>query len=417
MVMRWGLVCALAACGSRTPLAIDDGSSSGPGGSSSGSSGSSGGGPNPQNYDGGKYLPDGAPVDGCGDTQSSPTNCGACGNDCEGGACVKGVCQPIVLEGDERFPSTLAVDGSKVYWVNQTDPDYGKPPKSAIVRSVSRLGGEPTTLDTLSPGVGSSLHHDGQYLYFYRWVQWTVGDNPYSGSVTRLCADRTCPSKSLSGDVDDYAWQIALDANRIYFPTSKTGGLSQIDKNGSHPSPAGVFTTFFLTRLAVDDAFVYAVAVPNAAAGQTQPVMVVRFDKTKAGAPEPLMKGLIEGGDVLVDPKNLFVSDTKKIYRLTKSATPAVTPITPELKPGFLAMDDSRLYWLEFANKSTGAPSSLHWVRKDGTGLGSMTLAIDATSGPGLVVDDKAIYWVGTLAFLEPPNPPKGAIMKVVKPL
>jgi hypothetical protein len=416
MVPRWALVCvlALAACGTRTPLPIDDGAGGGGRGGSSSGSGSSGG-PNPQNYDGGKYLPDGAPVNGCGDTQASPSNCGACGHDCEGGGCVQGVCQPVVLEGDESFPSTLAVDGVKVYWVNQTDADYGKPPKSAIVRAAPRRGGEPATLDTLSPGVGSSLHHDGKYLYFYRWVQWTLGDNPYSGAVMRLCDDGTCPSISLSGGVDDYQWEIVLDSSRIFFPTSRTGGLSRIDIGGSKPLPAGVFTTFFLTRLAVDDSFVYAVAVPNAS--QTQPVMVVRFDKTRAGGGEPLMKGLIEGGDVVVDANSVFVSDTKKVYRLTKSATPEVTPLTPELHPGFLAMDADRIYWLEFSNKSTGAPSSLHWVRKDGTGLGSMTLAIDATYGPGLAVDDTAIYWVGTIAFLEPPNPPKGAIMKVVKPL
>jgi hypothetical protein len=327
------------------------------------------------------------------------------------------VCQPIVLEGDERFPSTLAVDGTKVYWVNQTDPDYGTPPKSAIVRSASKRGGDPRTLDTLSPGVGSSLHHDGQYLYFYRWVQWTLGDNPYTGAVLRLCADGSCPTKSISGAVDDSAWQIALDDSRIYFPTSKTGGLSRIDKVGSKPAPAGIFTSFFFTRLAVDDAFVYAIAVPNAAAEKTQTVTLVRFVKTKAGGPEPLMKGLIEGADVILDANSLFVSDAKKVYRLTKSAPPEVTPITPELQPGFLAMDADRIYWLEFGDPNTGTPSSLHWVRKDGTGLGSMTLAIQATYGPGLAVDDTAIYWVATVAFLEPPTPPRGAIIRVVKPL
>jgi hypothetical protein len=417
---RWVLVYAIAlfGCGTRTGLALplDDGSSGGgPNGSSSGSSAS--GGPNPQGDGGPRFLPDGAPADGCGDTQTNPANCGACGHDCEGGACVQGVCQPFVLEGEELFPNTIAADGARVYWVNQTDPDYGKPPKSALVRSVSRMGGAPVTLETLTPGIGTSLHQDGKYLYFYRWIQWTVGANPYNGSVTRLCSDGSCPSISLSGPVDDSAWNIALDASRIYFPTSKTGGLSQIDKGGSAPTPAGVFTTFFLNRLAVDDTYVYAVAVPNAAAGQTQPVMAVRFDKTKAGGPEPIMKDLIEGGDVAVDADNVYVTNTKQVFRIAKKGDPTPKALTPELKPGFITIDSDRIYWLEYANPSTGAPSSLHWVRKDGTGLGSMSLANSATYGPGIALDDKALYWVATISGLEPPNPPKGAIIKVVKPL
>ena len=49
---------------------------------------------------------------------NDPLNCGACGHDCEGGECMQGRCQPVVLgKGDEKgFPSSLVLDTNKVYW-------------------------------------------------------------------------------------------------------------------------------------------------------------------------------------------------------------------------------------------------------------------------------------------------------------
>src|SRR5262249_9134622 len=161
------------------------------------------------------------------------------------------------------FPNTLALDDARVYWVNRTDPDYGDPPSSAIVRSMPKRGGERVTLDTLRPGVGTSLHRHGSYLYFYHSIEWTITGTPFQGEVVRVCADGTCPRASLSGPTDDSGWEIALDDADIYFPTNKTGGLSKIDLGGSVPSAVGVFTSFFLSRFAVDDAYVYSIAVPN----------------------------------------------------------------------------------------------------------------------------------------------------------
>jgi hypothetical protein len=37
---------------------------------------------------------------GCGDTQTSPDDCGTCGHSCLGGACVGGQCQPALIAGD-----------------------------------------------------------------------------------------------------------------------------------------------------------------------------------------------------------------------------------------------------------------------------------------------------------------------------
>lgn len=56
---------------------------------------------------------------GCtADIATSPTNCGACGHSCGGGACDRGVCQPYVLP--DVTASSIAVDDSRLYFTQST---------------------------------------------------------------------------------------------------------------------------------------------------------------------------------------------------------------------------------------------------------------------------------------------------------
>jgi hypothetical protein len=365
-------------------------------------------------------LLDGSPADGCGDTQSNPHDCGACGHDCEGGACVNGVCQPFLLTSDEAFPKSLAVDDTRLYWANGTDADYGSPPASIVIRSMPKNGGAPTTLYTVDPGTPTSLHHDGKSLYVYRSIEWTIPGQPYVGSIVKMCDDGSCPVQDLTGSVDNYKWEIALDADRIYFPTEFNGGVSAIAKSGGAATEVVAYTSYYFKRLAVDDTDLYAFVVPNPTAAPNDPVKLLRANKTTPSAPTELMSGLVEGGDVAVDAENVFVSDTKAIHRLPKTGPSAFVPttITPAgVAPGFMTSDADRVYWLESPTASNMNPSTLHWVRKDGSSASSMTLANEATFGVTPISDDTSIYWVVTLAPLTPPMPAKGGIMKVRKPL
>ena len=369
--------------------------------------------------DGRTVLLDGAPT-GCCFGPSDPANCGACGHDCLGGACVAGVCQPVLLADAEFFPSTLALDDARIYWANRTDVDYGAPPASIVVRAMPKAGGAPTTLDTIVPGVATSMHREGNYLYFYRSIQWTVKGQAWEGSVIRMCTDGSCARTDLVSDIDNVPWEIALDATRIFYPNSLTKGMSDIPKGGGIETQVASFPTFFFERLAVDEQYLYMFAVPNDTVAAHEPVMVLRAAKDANSSAAPIMKGLIEGGDVLVDADAIYASDTKQIYRLPKTGPSALQPTAiaqSQGKPGYMAQDANRLYWLEFSNYILHTPSSLHWVRKDGTGGGSMTLAVDASQAPGLVVDDTSIYWVAFLAPLTPPVPAKGGIVRCTKPL
>ena len=283
------------------------------------------------------------------------------------------------------------------------------------------MGGTPTTLDLITPGWPTSLHHDGTWLYYYRSIYWTVTGQPYVGSINRLCDDGSCKSMNLSGSIDNYKWEITLDSDRIFYPASYAGGMNALPQDGGAFAHVLKDSGYYLSRLTVDDSYVYAIMVPNQTLALTQPVMVARIDKVPPGKYVPFLKGLIEGADVALDATDVYFSDNKgALYRIAKSDIGTATPtvITPAgVLPGLMAVDDKRVYWLEYRDWAKGTPSSLHWVNKSGGGAGSMVLQNDATLGPGLVVDDTCIYWIATLSMLMPPHPALGGVIKVVKPL
>jgi hypothetical protein len=64
-------------------------------------------------------LPPSAGVLPCGNPTIDPHNCGACGVDCEGGACEDGACVPLapgLLATAQSLPTAIAIDDANVYW-------------------------------------------------------------------------------------------------------------------------------------------------------------------------------------------------------------------------------------------------------------------------------------------------------------
>jgi hypothetical protein len=59
----------------------------------------------------------------CVDLAGSSTNCGRCGHDCGGGACISSQCQPVSVAGAEAGvvqPAALAVNATAIFWTEPT---------------------------------------------------------------------------------------------------------------------------------------------------------------------------------------------------------------------------------------------------------------------------------------------------------
>lgn len=113
----------------------------------------------------------------CTSLASDPLNCGTCGHDCFGGACVAGLCQPLLLGGGFTNPSDVVLSDTHVYFRE------GVQGSGRIVR-MPKAGGE---LETVVQNVSNlaAVALGGQQLYFASGNAATLGQ----GQVLRADLD------------------------------------------------------------------------------------------------------------------------------------------------------------------------------------------------------------------------------------
>ncbi|MBE7481953.1 MAG: hypothetical protein HS104_18490 [Polyangiaceae bacterium] len=220
---------------------------------------------------------------------SDAKNCGACGHDCGGQACVSGECEPSVVYSDPNAsPTGLALGESAVFWTDTYLDQIGTAPKT---------GGSPKILasDTSSPW---GIAVDATQVYWASDWDESVWKIPQSGGAKTKLADvpssGTTAGLAVSGAT---LYWLGADALRA---TPVAGGTTQVLGTASTPSSL---------TLVID--------AGNAYWGSWSDGNVMRMPLA-GGAPSVLASASFPN-DVDADASSLYYGDDNGLWKVAKS--------------------------------------------------------------------------------------------------
>lgn len=321
----------------------------------------------------------------CSNTSVDSLNCGACGHDCNGGECVGGACQPVVIVSGLTSTVSIAVDSHHVYW---TTGMHGQPDGGLAGGMVSRVLKTGGTVETLASGLTAPnyLAVDGGLAYWTTYGTYPgsiMGVPVNGGPATVLCtpsepidSDRLaigsgsvfwnngshnqiwfCPigggvsSKLTPVQIGVAPRAIAVDDQMIYWTNGISDTLMACPHSGcvvtsGYPKILANYTSSCIGQewLAVDD--VYACwTSPCSGSGSSGALM--RAPKT-GGAVELLADNQESPVGVVVDPTHIYwATGDHRVMRIVKqSLTKEVFAVDQSASPHGLVLDDEHVYWI-----------------------------------------------------------------------
>jgi hypothetical protein len=302
----------------------------------------------------------------CSDPTTDRHNCGACGHDCQGGACMGSACQPLsiasVAPGNEV--GSLAIYGGTVYWT--------------------------------FPGTSGNGYADGAV---------DAASNAGSGVVTPIVKGQ------------HYPWALAVDATNVYwtnFGNASVGAVMQASHAGTNVVPLAT-AQFDACGLQVDSLNVYWSAVGLCGSSDGGPVMcnngtISAIPIGGGGSPIPIAAQQNSPFGVTASSAGVFWATNSllppgDVFKFVPDAGTTHIAGGQEQAQG-IVLDDTNVYWA-----TAGTPSANYL---DGTvvmaplsAAGPMTSLASALTNPsGIAVDSVNVYWTSAVS-------PGGAIMSV----
>ena len=300
----------------------------------------------------------------CVDLATDPVNCGSCGRSCGGGTCLASLCQPITLASYPvaNGPTSMVVDGSNVYWVNQNDGSVAKVPIA---------GG---TATTLAAGSGNAwqIAIDATNVYWSDSGSLKVSKVPLGGGSTTVLA---------SGEINPVG--IAVDGSNVYWTNYFGGTVRKAPIGGGSPTTL-VSGQSNPTGMVVDATSVYWVNSPQNGVGSA--LMKAPLGGGSATLLSPAECGPSNGGIVLDGTSVYWVNNSGGTVKKLPLAGGTVTTLaTGQDGPYRIALDATNVYW---TNQTGGTV-----MKAPIAGGAATTIASGQNTPQGVAVDATSIYW------------------------
>jgi hypothetical protein len=339
---------------------------------------------------------------GCGEvgTQASAADAGASDVVTESG-CASGP-GPEVLACGQNRPLSIAVDGTRVYWVNGGS---GTSANGSVV-AVPLTGGGPVTLAT-------EQYEPNWLAINSASAYWATVTCPYgppfsgdtAGNVMKVPLTGGTPVTLAAGQ--PYPSDLAASASAIYWNASSAPGPVQDAGNvvATVPIRGGSVATLAETA---SGQVVEGIAADSTTVYWTDGTAVMAVP-VGGGGPTTLASGQDESFALALDETNVYWLTLTAVVKVQRSGGMPATLASSLVHPWGIAVDGHNVYWT--ADGDAASDSVDGTVLKIPVDGGAVTTLATGQDNPwGIAVDANSVYWAngGT-----PNGAPNGAIMKL----
>jgi len=310
----------------------------------------------------------------CGgaDLTSDPKNCGACGHDCDGGACKAGVCQGVVLASGQRLARSLVQDATSLYWVvSPSSTDSG-------IMKIAKSGGTPEWLVPVQSKFLARVAIANGELYYAAF------EAKPDGAIMKVPVSGGTPVTVVGSR--DYPDSVAVDSTSVYWSEGLpgwalakaplTGGAAVLLAQSADGDHRGA------RAIAVDSSGLYWTVSQHDASGKEAALMKSGL---QAGPATSLVSGLLEPWGILLNASDVYWTDVSDytVNKVPSSGGGVVVLATGE-SASDLAIQGDSIYW---GNSSA--------IRKMPVAGGTPVSIVTGQTNPGGVnVDDASVYWI-----------------------